>query len=462
MTRLLLVVFVLAVFGLTVKGSEPPFIQAAYEDQTELVAQLIEDGSDVNQTNDYGVAALSLACQNGNAKIVKMLLEAGADPDTSLKGGETALMTAARTGRPEPVALLLSHGAEVEAKDWKQQCALMWAVAEGHKEVAGILLKAGADPERTLKSGFTPLFFAARNGHREVVELLLSFGVDPTIASANETKARKGISKGTTALRLAVENGHFETAITLLDAGVDPGDEQSGHSPLHVLSWVRKPNRGDGEDGLPPPAIKGDLTTLDFARLLVKKYDAEVDQPISNRSTAGPKFGTRGATPLLLACRTVDLPYLKLLHELGANLEATDQEGSTALLTAAGVGSRNPEEEAGVESEAIEMVRWLLERGAGVNAVNRNRETAMHGAAYRNWPKMVNLLAEAGADIEIWNQSNKRRWTPLLIAQGFRPGNFKPSAATEEAIAFVMKANGFAPPSAPERPIVGKPKAYEP
>jgi len=462
MRQTFIAVIALAVFGLSANSAEPPLIEAAYEDDGERVAELLAAGTDADQTNDYGVAALSLAAQNGNAKIVKLLLEAGADPDTSLRGGETALMTAARTGRPEPVALLLKHGAKVDSRDWAQQDALIWAVAEGHAEVVRLLLEAGADADRTLKSGFTPLFFAARNGHHEVVELLLKHGVDPTIASTNETKARKGISKGTTALRLAVENGHFAAAIALLEAGADPNDEQSGHSPLHVLSWVRKPNRGDGEDGLPPPAIKGDLTTLDFARLLVGKYGAEVNRPISNRPTAGPNFGTRGATPFLLACKSADLPYLKLLHELGADPEAIDQEGSTALLTAVGVSSRNPEEEAGIESEAIEVVRWLLENGAEVNAVNRNRETAMHGAAYRNWPKMVDLLAGAGADIEIWNQTNKRRWTPLLIAQGFRPGNFKPSAATEEAIALVMKENGVTPPPAPERPLVGKPEAYQP
>jgi ankyrin repeat protein len=371
-------------------------------------------------------------------------------------------MTAARTGKPEPVQLLLSRGADVGARDWKEQDALMWAVADGHREVVQLLLEAGADAHRTLDSGFTPLLFAARNGHREVVELLLKHGVNPAMASSNEVKTRKGIRKGTTPLRIAVENGHFETAIVLLEAGADPNDQQSGYAPLHILTWVRKANRGDGEDGMPPPAMKGKITSLEFARLLVNEYGADVDRPLKNGSSGGPRFGTRGASPLLLACRTADLPYVQLLHGLGADLSFTNQDESTALLAASGIGSLAPEEQAGVESEAIEVVRWLLGQGADVNAVNRNKETAMHGAAYRNWPTMVALLAEEGADIEIWNQKNKHRWTPLLLAQGFRPGNFKPSAATEEAIALVMKAHGVEPPAAPERPIIGAPKKYKP
>ncbi|MEM6916561.1 MAG: ankyrin repeat domain-containing protein, partial [Verrucomicrobiota bacterium] len=416
----------------------------------------------VNGTNAYGVAALSLACQNGNARLVQFLLAAGADPNTSLPGGETALMTAARTGKAEPISALLSQGAEIATQDWKHQDALMWAAAEGHAAAVSQLLAAGADPHRTLASGFSALFFAARNGHADAVKLLLETGIDPDIATTNNKVGRKGIPKGTTALRLAVENGHFETALGLLEAGADPNDQRSGYAPLHILTWVRKPNRGDGEDGLPPPSIRGEMSSLQFARALVETHGAEVDLPLKTGSAGGPRFGTRGATPFLLACKTADFHYLKLLHELGADIETTNQDGTTALLTASGVGSRTPEEEAGVESEALEIVSWLLRLGADVNATNRNRETAMHGAAYRNWPKMVALLEENGAEIEIWNQKNKHRWTPLLIAQGFRPGNFKPSAATEEAIAEVMIAHKITPPPAPKRPVVGAPQAYTP
>lgn len=462
MSRRLIAILALFLASRAVSASELPIVAAAYNDDFDQVARLIADGAEVNKKNDYGVAALSLAAQSGHSKLIKLLLESGADPETSLKGGETVLMTAARTGKPESVELLLSHGANVHARDWKEQDALMWAVADGHHEVVKLLLDAGADANRKLNSGFTPMLFAVRNGHSKVVETLIDHGIDPTIASTNESKIRKGISKGTTPLRIAVENGHFETALLLLEAGADPNDQQSGHAPLHVLTWVRKANRGDGDDGLPPPAIKGNLTTLDFARLLVEKFGAEVDLPLKSGSAGGPKFGTRGASPLLLACKTADLPYIQLLHELGADLSATNQDESSALLIASGIGSLAPEEQAGVESEAIEVVRWLLERGADVNTVNRNKETVMHGAAYRNWPDMVALLAAEGADIEVWNQKNKHRWTPLLLAQGFRPGNFKPSAATEKAIAEVMRENGVEPPAAPVRPVVGEPKEYKP
>ena len=64
----------------------------------------------------------------------------------------------------------------------------------------------------------------------------------------------------------------------------------------------------------------------------------------------------------------------------------------------------------------------------------------MHGAAYKNFPRVVQLLADKGARIEVWNRKNKYGWTPLAIAEGHRPGNFKPSPATIEAIEGVMRA----------------------
>ena len=75
-----------------------------------------------------------------------------------------------------------------------------------------------------------------------------------------------------------------------------------------------------------------------------------------------------------------------------------------------------------------------LDYGADINAVDANGETAMHGAAYKNLPAAVKLLADKGAKIDVWNRQNKYGWTPLTIARGYRFGNFKPSAVTVAAL----------------------------
>jgi hypothetical protein len=82
----------------------------------------------------------------------------------------------------------------------------------------------------------------------------------------------------------------------------------------------------------------------------------------------------------------------------------------------------------------------------------------MHGAAYANFPKMVRLLAARGAKFEVWNRKNQRGWTPLLIAEGHRFGNFKPSFETIAAIHELFRAQGLTPP--PPTPMVPV-KGYE-
>src|SRR5213075_385990 len=100
------------------------------------------------------------------------------------------------------------------------------------------------------------------------------------------------------------------------------------------------------------------------------------------------------------------------------------------------------------EPEVLEAAQLALELGADVNAVDANGETAMHGAAYRNHPKVVQFLADKGARVEVWNRKNKYGWTPLAIAEGHRPGNFKPSPETAAKIRSLMLAGGVPPPAA--------------
>jgi uncharacterized protein len=413
---------------------------AAYHDDLEMAKLLIAAGASAKAENRYGVTPLSLACINGNAELIKALLVAGADPNTTLRGGETALMTAARTGRVDAVRVLYDAGAKVEAVDRKGQTALMWAAHDGHAAVVELLIKSGADVNARLKSGFTPLRFAARQGRIEVVRALLKAGVD-----ASESKEGRGGKKsGGSALLLAIENGHFELAVELLKAGADPNDERTGFTPLHALTWVRKANLSDAA----PPVASGSLTSLQFARQLVAS-GAVVNKRLAKAK--GKLFNSSGATPFLLASKNADLPYMRLLVELGADPLLANEDECTPLMAAAGMGAQPRGEEPGTEPEAIAAAEYLLGFGADINTVDQNGETVMHAAAYKGMPKMVQFLADHGAKIEIWNRKNKSGWTPLLIAQGFRPGNFVPSPDTIEAIERVMRAAGVTPPPPPPR-----------
>ncbi|MEX2262689.1 MAG: ankyrin repeat domain-containing protein [Bryobacteraceae bacterium] len=439
---------------------------AARDNDTETAAVLIRAGAKVQAANRYGVTPLSLACTNGNGVMVEMLLKAGADPNAELPGGETALMTAARTGKVEAVKALLSHGADVHAKGGlRGQTALMWAAAEGNVEVVEALIEAGADFRTSLNSGFTPLLFAVREGRTGAVQTLLKAGVDvnetvqaPLVKSKLASGA--GAPKpGTSALLLAVVNGHFDLAAYLLDQGADPNVIGPGYTPLHAITWVRKPGGGDND---PAPQGSGSMTSLDLVRKLAAK-GANLNARMTKRVNVGlTGLNTLGATPFLLAARTADAGLMRELAALGADPLLPNADNSTPLMAAAGLGTRSPGEDAGTESEVLEAVEAALDLGNEINAVDNNGETAMHGAAYKNLPAVVQFLAAKGADVEVWNRKNKHGWTPLIIAQGHRFGNFKPSAVTEAMLRRVLAAAGVSAADGPKPPGAGRNSNYVP
>ena len=139
------------------------------------------------------------------------------------------------------------------------------------------------------------------------------------------------------------------------------------------------------------------------------------------------------------AARTADAPLMTLLAELGANPLLTNEDGSTPLMVAAGLGTNAPGEDPGTEPEVLDAVKVALDLGNDLDAVDKNGETAMHGAAYKHVPTVVRYLAERGARIDVWNRPNSKGWTPLKITEGVQRGmNIVSSPVTAAAIREVM------------------------
>lgn len=256
---------------------------------------------------------------------------------------------------------------------------------------------------------------------------------------------------GTSPMMLAVENGHLELALELVARGADPNDLRSSYGPLHALTWVRKSVRGDGADGIPPPFIMSELGSLGFVRKLVEA-GADVNLQLVNGGGGRGRVHRKGQTPFFMAAASGDLALAKLLLELGADPTLNSADDTTPFLTAVGLGILAPGEEQSLEEDALAMGEFLLTLGADINHVNKNGETAMHGAAYKASPKMMEFLDKEGADIAIWNERNRYGWTPLLIAQGFRPGNFRPIQYSEDALANIMRSHGVEPTKSPPPP----------
>ena len=213
---------------------------------------------------------------------------------------------------------------------------------------------------------------------------------------------------------------------------------------LHAMAPVRKPGVGDND---PAPDGSGAMTSLELVNELVA-YGADVNARMTKRrNLTNTRFSELGATPFMLAALTADAPLMRTLAELGADPLLANDEGSTPLMAAAGLGTRSPGEDAGTEEEVLDALQVAMDLGLDVNAVDRHGETAIHSAAYKNLPKVVEFLAARGASIDVWNRRNEFGWTPLAIARGYRFGNFKPSPVTVGAVERVMLAAGVTPPT---------------
>lgn len=410
-----------AVRGLLARGADPGAPEtdgttalhwAAHHDHGEIAGLLLDAGAAVDAANRYGVTPLALASVNGGAAMIARLLDAGADPNRPNPEGETPLMTAARTGGADAVGTLLARGAEVDAVEgWRGQTALMWAAAQNQTAAVEALLDAGADPRARSGRGFTPLLFAAREGHVDVLEALVRAGADVDDALP---------SNGMSALVLAVYNAQYDFAKALLDRGADPDAAGNGWTALHQVVWTRRPNLGRNP---PFPVPLGDLDAFDLARAL-----AAAGADLDARQTREPRDGNRnvlnriGSTPFLQAAKVADVEMMRLLVDLGADPSLTTEEGATPLMAAAGVGIWKIGENPGTNAEALAAVELAWTLGNDVNAADANGDTALHGAVHRGAGGVVRFLIEKGADVDA---VNGKGWSALSIAQGvFYPNTF--------------------------------------
>jgi len=430
---------------------------AARWDDLKTAGALIRGGASVKTANRYGVTPLSLACVNGNAPMVELLLKAGADPNTMLPVGETALMTAARTGKVDVVKVLVSHGADVNFQEGRRgQTALMWAAADGNTAVVEELIEHGADMHARTKGGFTPFLFAVREGRIDTAKALLKVGAD-----VNETwqSGRGSGVSGISAMVLATANAHFELAAAMLDAGADPNASAQGWTALHQITWVRKPGRGDND---PAPEVSGNVSSLDLVRKLVA-HGANVNARMTKQGNVGRTLlDMIGATPFLMAARTGDAPMMRLLAELGADPLLPNKDNTAPIIAAAGLGTYSPGEDPGTELEVLEAVKLCLDLGADVNAVDNNGETVIHAAAYKQLPAVAQFLIGKGANMDIWNKKNKTGWTPLRIADGVTVyQTFRVSPPTAAVLRQVMSAAGVSTVVEPDILRAGHPDKRE-
>ncbi len=235
--------------------------------------------------------------------------------------------------------------AEVDRRRDATLTAVFDACSRGDVSALRLLLDADPSLARATKppapyAGWTALHEAVKSTHLDIVRMLLEHGADPDAREAGDN---------TTPLHWAAATGRRDLIEALLDAGADVHGYGDVHE-LEVIGWgtlyhepSEDPNRLNASrlDAISLLLERGArhhifsaicVGDLHLIQRLVEENPAALDRRMSRFE--------HGQTSLHFAIGRKRYDILDLLIELGADLEAEDAHGRTAMAVAMLHGDR--------------------------------------------------------------------------------------------------------------------------
>jgi ankyrin repeat protein len=241
-------------------------------------------------------------------------------------------------------------------------------------DAALALVQAGANINQVNSDKFSPLVMAIANGHLDLGNALLDRGADPNLATLT----------GLTALYATIDVRWAPHA-----SYPQPDTAQEKISYLYLMKALLK-------CGANPNSQLG-------AKLWFRSL-------FSDPTWVDPA----GATSFWRAAQSSDIAAMRLLREYGADPKIATKSGNTPLMVAAGVGwASNWSVNAPVPPG--EAVKYCVELGNDVNAVDGRGYTPLHGAAYIGNNEMVMYLVEKGAKVAVKSKAGD---SPADMANG--------------------------------------------
>jgi len=367
-----------------------------------MKAIMASDKVDIEARHSNMGTALLEAATSGAGEAVRALVDAGAEVDVKDRDGVTPLMAVASNADRDAQRAVL---AKVQEKYQGQELtdylnlfsfsggsAVMFAAASGQVEFAKELIALGAITHKVAKAkqeyidriqqaleegtfqgeephvdGLTSLHVASQGGHTEMVKLLLE---------QEGTMVNHKDDLGRTPLVLAVKGNYGEIATILVENGADPDTpytDEKGKTHNLLFDSIMVENAkfakaliANGAD-IYYKDEKGVSTLLqachrgfaDIAAALIERHKSS-----GNKSTYLDDASEEGIRPLIAAASEGHVDVVKLLIESGADINAKDQDETTALMAAAARGHVN-------------VVKLMLDAGAKLDEQNRDGHTAL-------------------------------------------------------------------------------------
>lgn len=336
-----------------------------------------------------GETALHMACRSCQPDIVRHLIEfvkthnnetlARNYIDSVDEDGASALHYACKITKEEVkiptadrqvVKLLIENGADVSLQTNKShETAFHFCAVAGNNDVMTEMIAhiSAADVGRALNKqnsiGWTPLLIACYRGHMELISTLL----------ANHARVDVFDTEGRSALHLAAEHGFLQVCDSLLtNKAFINSKARNGRTALHLA------------------AMNGYAHLVKF---LIRDHNAMIDV-----------LTLKKQTPLHLAAASGQMEVCKLLLELGANIDATDELGQKPIHAAA-------------QNNYSEVVQLFLQQHPNlVMATTKDGNTCAHIAAIQGSVKVIEELMKFDRTGVISARNKLNESTPLQLA----------------------------------------------
>ena len=338
------------------------------------------------------------AILEGDTEKLKEFLHAGAELTPDL------LILAAVEGQTECMKVLLDSGMSPNAPDDKSVFPLHFCVAYGLAECVKLLLDAGADinMRNPNQLEFTPLMLAAYNNRTECAGLLVEAGADVFLRSENYTAMHWALHQkawDVFGYLLSVETIRADKALIqdlfepipqnaesvrlLMDAGATTGD-----------AWSDAVCYGD-EQKLQELLESGAYKGVDNMRLLltaIQLHDAPIMQYVLQTGVDVTHFARDAGWEVTFVLKQGKTEHLQMLIEHGMNVNenCSADMNHSLLIEAAFRGC----------DEAVEL---LLKSGADINAQDPDGYTALMHAYGK--PEKVKLLLARNPNLSIRNKN---------------------------------------------------------
>jgi ankyrin repeat protein len=366
---------------------------AAEGAHTGLIRVLLDKGARINELDPGGYTALARAVlklseYKPSTKTVTFLERESymRDPAVSMllrNGAEWDVQTAISVSK-EGILPRSGPGTKVDDRFRFRWTLFEWSVCERNLQDLLFMCDSGNHGKNTYL-----LHHAARSGRMEAVKLLTD--------SCNGINLRPELRDPwsyNTPRKEALSNNHSDVVALLLAKGDNVCDEGIFHYTL-FSSYIAQ----DRLSQLKSLAEKGSTADwhLSFGvapLVLAIRWGSKTITEWLLANGAGIECrDEKGRTPLMMASMEARPAMVKMLLQHGADCQAKTPDGWSSLMFACRYSVL------GSEMASYEIVRYLVQDGADVNARGKSGDTALKLAVEWGDQRLVRLLLLAGADI---------------------------------------------------------------